>query len=433
MDVDLPEYQGEPDQVSRLKCQSAFEIIKRPVIVEDTSLCFNALGGLPGPYIKCFLKKVGSEGLFKLLHGFDDHSAVAVASIAYCDGNINKIKIFKGMTTGRIVSRGSQGFGWNVWPFLPDGCDKTYAEMSADEKNEISHRKRAVEAMRKIIFLIILSTLHHITATVFTLEAFFLADAINPTNGESRDKPRGPVAVITFSQRAVRAARRVDQRNICTTFTSLRKVQLREDAELTEMSQTQDKPEIVFVTGNKDKLREVTQILGEGFPFKITNQDIDLPEYQGEPDEVSRLKCQSAYEIIKRPVIVEDTCLCFNAMEGLPGPYIKWFLKKIGSEGLFKMLHGFDDHSAFALASFAYCSGNVEEIEIFKGITNGTIVRPRGSQGFGWDVCFKPDGYEQTYAEMSAEAKNEISHRKRAVEAMRTYFLENNASHNNVS
>ncbi|CAL8143795.1 unnamed protein product [Orchesella dallaii] len=228
------------------------------------------------------------------------------------------------------------------------------------------------------------------------------------------------------------AFRRFNQRSISTAFTSLRKVQLKEELETSEMSQPQDQPEIVFVTGNKDKLREVTQILGEGFPFKITNQDIDLPEYQGEPDQVSRLKCQSAYEMIKRPVIVEDTCLCFNALGGLPGPYIKWFLKKIGSEGLFKMLQGFDDHSAVALASFAYCDGNVDEIKIFKGMTTGTIVKPRGSQGFGWDVCFQPDGYDKTYAEMSSDDKNEISHRKRAVEAMRKYFCDN-VNTNNVS
>jgi len=231
--------------------------------------------------------------------------------------------------------------------------------------------------------------------------------------------------------RTKKVVHQFDLRRINTTFTSLRKLEPKEAVDVSEMSQSEDHSEIVFVTGNKDKLREVTQILGEGFPFKITNQDIDLPEYQGEPDDVSRQKCQSAFEILKRPVIVEDTCLCFNALGGLPGPYIKWFLKKVGSEGLFKMLQGFDDHSAVALASFAYCDGNVDEIKIFKGMTTGKIVKPRGSQGFGWDVCFQPDGYDQTYAEMSSGDKNEISHRKRAVEAMRKYFNDN-VNTNNV-
>lgn len=69
---------------------------------------------------------------------------------------------------------------------------------------------------------------------------------------------------------------------------------------------------------------------------------------------------------MKAPVIVEDTCLCFNALGGLPGPYIKWFLKKVGPEGLFKMLQGFDDHTATAMASFAYCDGDANEIKLFK-------------------------------------------------------------------
>jgi inosine triphosphate pyrophosphatase len=54
---------------------------------------------------------------------------------------------------------------------------------------------------------------------------------------------------------------------------------------------------------------------------------------------------------------VEDTCLCFNAYKGLPGPYIKWFLEKLGHDGLNKMLVGFDDHSAYAQCTYAYTPG----------------------------------------------------------------------------
>lgn len=52
---------------------------------------------------------------------------------------------------------------------------------------------------------------------------------------------------------------------------------------------------------------------------RLVSQEIDLPEYQGEADDISRKKCQVAAEIVKAPVIVEDTCLCFNALGGLPG------------------------------------------------------------------------------------------------------------------
>ncbi len=81
---------------------------------------------------------------------------------------------------------------------------------------------------------------------------------------------------------------------------------------------------------------------------------------------MSTLKCRSAYSIIKGPVIVEDTCLGFNALNGLPGPYIKWFLKSIGPEGLFKMLSGFEDHSGKAMATLAYCDSENGHVQLFK-------------------------------------------------------------------
>lgn len=57
--------------------------------------------------------------------------------------------------------------------------------------------------------------------------------------------------------------------------------------------------------------------------FQVISKDVDLPEYQGTPEEVVREKCAEAARRIQGPVIVEDTCLCFNALGGLPGPYIK--------------------------------------------------------------------------------------------------------------
>ncbi|XP_045129700.1 inosine triphosphate pyrophosphatase-like [Portunus trituberculatus] len=180
---------------------------------------------------------------------------------------------------------------------------------------------------------------------------------------------------------------------------------------------------LVFVTGNAKKLEEVRAILGDSFPFRLVSQKIDLPEYQGEADEVSRKKCEAAAELVKGPVIVEDTCLCFNALGGLPGPYIKWFLEKLGPTGLHKMLAGFEDKSAEAVCTFAYSSGDSkEEVLLFHGKTLGTIVEPRGDNNFGWDPCFQPKGYKETYAEMDSAIKNGISHRFRAVDALRDYF-----------
>nr|XP_056700631.1 inosine triphosphate pyrophosphatase [Euleptes europaea] len=182
---------------------------------------------------------------------------------------------------------------------------------------------------------------------------------------------------------------------------------------------------VVFVTGNAKKLEEVIQILGDSFPYRLVAKKIDLPEYQGEPDDISVQKCQEAAKQVQGPVIVEDTCLCFNALGGLPGPYIKWFLEKLKPEGLYKLLAGFEDKSAYALCTFAFSTGNPEDpVKLFKGQTHGQIVDPRGPRDFGWDPCFQPEGYEQTYAELPKPVKNSISHRYKALNKLSAYFIQ---------
>ncbi|XP_030882836.1 inosine triphosphate pyrophosphatase isoform X2 [Leptonychotes weddellii] len=116
--------------------------------------------------------------------------------------------------------------------------------------------------------------------------------------------------------------------------------------------------------------KEVIQILGDKFPCTLVAQKIDLPEYQGEPDEISIQKCREAARQVRGPVLVEDTCLCFNALGGLPGPYIKWFLDKLKPEGLYQLLAGFEDKSAYALCTFALSTGDPSEpVRLFRGRT----------------------------------------------------------------
>lgn len=139
---------------------------------------------------------------------------------------------------------------------------------------------------------------------------------------------------------------------------------------------------------------------------------------------------------IGRAVIVEDTCLCFNAYKGLPGPYVKWFLERLGVEGLPKMLEGFEDKSAYAQCTFVflegrtpfsiiqlmYCADLEAEPYVFVGRTDGEIVTPRGSREFGWDPVFQPVDSTQTYAEMTKAEKNKISHRYKALDKLRTFL-----------
>ncbi|CAL1392735.1 unnamed protein product [Linum trigynum] len=179
---------------------------------------------------------------------------------------------------------------------------------------------------------------------------------------------------------------------------------------------------VTFVTGNAKKLEEVRAILGQSIPFQSLK--LDLPELQGEPEDISKEKARLAALKVKGPVLVEDTCLCFNALKGLPGPYIKWFLQKIGHEGLNNMLMAYEDKSAYALCAFSFALGPDVEPITFVGKTPGKIVPARGPTDFGWDPIFQPDGFEQTYAEMAKEEKNKISHRYRALAMVKDHFSE---------
>ena len=186
---------------------------------------------------------------------------------------------------------------------------------------------------------------------------------------------------------------------------------------------------LTFVTGNKNKLKEVRQILSSSgdFPFELTSQKIDLPELQGDdPAEIAKEKCRLAAAEVKGPCFTEDTSLCFHALNGLPGPYIKWFLEKCGHDGLNKMLVGFDDTSAYAQTVFAFTTGPDRPVHVFDGRTAGKIVPPRGSLDFGWDPIFEPDeGEGKTYAEMEKGEKNKISHRGRSLTKLCSYLVEN--------
>lgn len=177
---------------------------------------------------------------------------------------------------------------------------------------------------------------------------------------------------------------------------------------------------ITFVTGNAKKLEEVKMILGQSVPFQ--SMKLDLPELQGEPEDISKEKARIAAREIGGPVLVEDTCLCFNALKGLPGPYVKWFLQKTGHEGLNNLLAAYEDKTAYALCIFSLALGPDCEPISFAGKTEGAIVAARGPNDFGWDPIFQPHGYDLTYAEMPKEEKNNISHRRRALDKLREHL-----------
>ena len=148
--IDLPEYQGTPHEICTEKCREAYRKMGGPVIVEDTSLCFNSLGGMPGPYIKWFLSALGPDGLPRLLSDFNDKTASAICIFGYAESQEN-IQLFEGRTDGqKVFPRGTNDFGWDPI-FLPDQHSKTYGEMNHDEKNMISHRSGALRKLKEFV------------------------------------------------------------------------------------------------------------------------------------------------------------------------------------------------------------------------------------------------------------------------------------------
>ncbi|MBW2992770.1 RdgB/HAM1 family non-canonical purine NTP pyrophosphatase [Candidatus Woesearchaeota archaeon] len=178
---------------------------------------------------------------------------------------------------------------------------------------------------------------------------------------------------------------------------------------------------INFVTRNKSKLKEAKEILNN---VEIENIELDIPELQGTPEDIVKEKAKAAAELTKKAVFVEDVSDCFHALGGMPGPYVKDFLKAMRLEDIPKLLDSFEDKSATAICSIGYCEPNKEPICI-QGKVKGIIVPPRGKNHFGWDPIFQPDGHDKTFAEMTAEEKNKISHRRLALEKFKEYLEKN--------
>ena len=175
---------------------------------------------------------------------------------------------------------------------------------------------------------------------------------------------------------------------------------------------------ILFITGNKDKLSEAVAIMPE-----IEGCEIYLPEIQElDTKKIIELKLHEA--IKQRPgidLIVEDQSLVIDGINGLPGPFIKWFLKSLDVDGLCKMALKMGNQSAEAKTVIGYCS-SVGEINFFEAIVKGKIVSPRGNIGWGWDPIFQPDGYKMTFAEMTMEQKKQLSMRGIALEKLKEYL-----------
>jgi non-canonical purine NTP pyrophosphatase (RdgB/HAM1 family) len=147
--LDLPERQAlDAREVIEAKARDAYRQLGKPVLVQDTALHVEAWGGLPGALVAWFLQTVGNEGICRMMRGWEngsaDRAAVAVFAVGFYDGTA--FRCFTSEIAGQIVDgpRGEGGFGWDPI-FAPDGYDKTFAEMTDEERAAVSMRRRAFE------------------------------------------------------------------------------------------------------------------------------------------------------------------------------------------------------------------------------------------------------------------------------------------------
>jgi non-canonical purine NTP pyrophosphatase (RdgB/HAM1 family) len=175
---------------------------------------------------------------------------------------------------------------------------------------------------------------------------------------------------------------------------------------------------LYFITGNKNKFREAKEIIPE-----IEQIDFDLLEIQ-EIDSKKIIENKLNEALKQNPgemFFCEDVSLNINCLNGLPGPLIKWFLKSLGTEGIYKLVKKYEDKLATAKVTIGYSNAN-KKLIFFSGEIKGEIVKPRGEKNFGWDPIFQPKGYDKTFAEMSLDEKNKISMRKEALLKLKSYL-----------
>lgn len=172
-----------------------------------------------------------------------------------------------------------------------------------------------------------------------------------------------------------------------------------------------------FITGNKNKYEQVKSIIPD-----VQQLDIDLVEIQElDAKKVIEHKLREALKQTRSEVFVEDTSLYIEGLGGLPGVLTKWFIKSIGTEGIYKMAHAFNKYEARAVTIIGYAKAE-NEIIFFEGEDKGTIVEPRGDLGFGWDPIFVPQGSTKTYGEMDFEERSRTSMRKVATVKLKEFL-----------
>ena len=177
--------------------------------------------------------------------------------------------------------------------------------------------------------------------------------------------------------------------------------------------------EIAFVTTNEGKFKEAQHIFAK-YGITLRQVKVELPEIRAENvDEVVEKKVIAAFEASEGPAISDDTGLFIPSLNGFPGAVSGYFYRTLGFESILKLVK--PGTPAVFRTAVGYCDG--KESKICVGEHEGTIVKPRGKDGWGFDPVFLPRGRTKTYAE-DVHYKNENSHRARAFKKLALWLSE---------
>ena len=191
---------------------------------------------------------------------------------------------------------------------------------------------------------------------------------------------------------------------------------------------------LILATNNDNKLKEFLHIIDQSgvkglFTEILSLQKFNLGEIPETHETIEENALEKANFVFKRtgiPCIADDTGLEINALDGRPGVYSARYAGENVSyndnvEKVLKELKGIKNRKARFITVIAFVNG--KEVRTFQGIIDGVIsLERKGINGFGYDPVFIPNDYQQSFAEMSADLKNNISHRAKAFQKLIGYL-----------
>jgi len=176
---------------------------------------------------------------------------------------------------------------------------------------------------------------------------------------------------------------------------------------------------LTFVTGNAHKAEKAAALLGR----ELQHVKLDLDELQTtDLNELVEHKVRQAYEKVGSPVIVDDFGFGFKALNGLPGPFTKFFIgSPDGPEMMCRMVDSFGDRSSDLSSAIGYYDGVTLKVFV-RSLEGSTAEHPRGSNGIDTDKIFIPAGYSQTRAELSDEEYDKVYTMVRPYDELRNFL-----------